>query len=93
MPITVDEFKKGVQPNKRNVQGRILAVLSENQQLAFSSKELEEITGARRESINQALRALEDKDLINRGLMIENKRLVMYASIKREEDDTLLDKS
>ncbi len=59
-------------------------MLAANPDQAFSSKELEDYVETRRESINQALRTLEDKRFILRGMIEENKRLVTYANITEE---------
>ncbi len=82
LPIPSDRFKReGKPPQRREVQKTILKWLEANPDQAFSSKELEDIVETRRESINQALRTLEDKELILRGMIEENRRLVTYANI------------
>ena len=85
MPISEKDFnEKGRSPKKRRIQERIIEVLSKNPNHAFSSIELEEICKARRESINQALRSLEQKGKIKRGTIYNevSKRNVMYAQIQ-----------
>lgn len=87
MPISSDEFyEKGTKPKQRRVQSAIVKVLRANDKLAFSSAELSELVGTRRESVNQALRALEARGKIIRGYVRRNKRDVVFAKIKSEEE-------
>ncbi len=85
MPISSKEFEeKGMVPKQRRVQEAIEKILASNPDKAFSSEELEELVQTRRESINQAIRALERKQKVIRGLIEQNKRRVMYVKIKPE---------
>lgn len=82
MPIGKDAFDEdGREPKKKVIQGNILKILKKNPSVAISSKEFENILNARRQSINQALRALERKGRIKRGLVKEGKRYIAYARL------------
>lgn len=93
MTITAERFKnEGRDSQKRRpLQKNILRLLQANPDQAISSKELENGFNTRRQSIHQALRALEEKGLIKRGLVKEGNRLVIYATItekgKAAKDD------
>ena len=61
-----------------------MRVLHANPTLALSSKELEQILKVRRQGIHQALRALEQKGLIERGMIEGEKRKTHYATITKK---------
>ena len=83
MPIGKQAFDEdGKEPTKKVIQSNILKILRKNPDVAISSKEFENILNVRRQSINQALRALERKGKIKRGLVKEGKRYVVYARLE-----------
>lgn len=81
MPIKKEDFEEGTEPSKKVIQENILKILKKNPKVAISSKEFENILNVRRQSINQALRALERKGKIIRGLIKEGKRYIVYARL------------
>lgn len=83
MPIEVEKFEEGEKPKKKVIQKNILLILKRNTSLAISSREFENILNVRRQNINQALRALERKGLIKRGLIKEGSRSVIYANLTK----------
>ena len=90
MPIGKEAFEEdGKEPKKKVVQSNILKVLKKNPGVAISTKEFENILNVRRQCINQALRALERKGKIKRGLVKEGKRYVIYARLAIIEDDAI----
>ena len=86
MPINIGKFSsEGEEPKREFIQENILRILRANPDNAFSSIELEDMLDTRRQSINQALRALDSKGLIDRKFVEENKRNVCYAKLRKEE--------
>lgn len=83
MPITVGKFQRGDIPSRTNIQDNILLVLKENSNTAFSSIELENMFNVRRQAINQALRALDKKGLVERKFIKIGSRNVAHAIIKK----------
>jgi len=89
MPIDIKKFEStGEVPKREYVQENILRILGANPDKAFSSVELENALDTRRQSINQALRALEAQGKIKRGFVEQNKRNVCFAKIVIQEQDT-----
>jgi len=102
LTVSVERFKnEGYEVQKRKpLQKNILKLLRANPDQAISSKEMENGFNVRRQSIHQALRALEEKGLIERGLVLEGKRRIIYATITEkgrtsndfdEDDETQCD--
>ena len=90
MTITAELFKNEgrEQTKRRPLQKNILLLLRANPDKAISSKEFENGFNVRRQSVHQALRALEEKGLIERGLIQEGKRHVVYATITEKGKTT-----
>jgi len=87
MPISLGKFNtEGEKPKREFVQENIYRVLLANPDKAFSSIELEDMLDTRRQSINQSLRALESRGLIDRKFVEENRRNVCYAKLKKKEE-------
>jgi len=87
MPLDIKEFEqKGETPKREYIQENILRILEANPEQAFSSVELENALDTRRQSINQALRALEAKGLTKRGFVEQNKRQVCFVRLSTEEE-------
>lgn len=85
MPISSKKFEKfGKDMKRRKVQINVLMVLDANQGKALSSKELGAVLRVRRQGIHQALRALESRGLIERGMVEEKPRSIYYAVITEE---------
>jgi Fic family protein len=82
MPIPITQWNDGTEPKRKKLQVNILKILEANPDKALSSIDFENIFNTRRQSINQALRALEAKGKITRGFVKENQRYVCYAAIK-----------
>jgi predicted transcriptional regulator len=82
MPITKDSFAEGATPRRKKLQVNVMKVLQKNPQVAISSIEFERILNARRQAINQALRALEQKGMVERAYIKEGPRSVTYVTIK-----------
>ena len=88
MSIDIGKFKQdGKEPGRDVVKENILRILRANVELAFSSKELESMIDARRQTIHQSLRSLESEGLITRRFVEENKRQVCYAKYNKEVND------
>jgi len=89
MPIDMEKFKSdGETPKREYIQENIIRILETNPTQAFSSVELENALDTRRQSVNQALRALEARGLIKRGFVEQNKRLVCFARLTTQEERT-----
>lgn len=58
-----------------------MLILKENPEWAISSKDLCEILEATPQTVNQALRSLEDKGLIERGLIRDENSGQMVAHV------------
>jgi DNA-binding MarR family transcriptional regulator len=84
MPIALSEFSEGEVPKKKIIQKNVVRILQRNPQMAISSREFENILNIRRQGVNQALRALERKGLIKRGMIKEGSRSVVYASLTKK---------
>lgn len=88
MPIKIEAFEEdGKEPKKKVIQVNILKILQRNPGVAISSIEFENILNVRRQSINQAMRALERKGKIKRGLVKEGKRYIAYARLDVTKND------
>jgi len=81
MPIEMEDFVEGELPKKKIIQKNILLILKRNRKVAISTREFEGILNTRRQNVNQALRALERKGLIKRGVIKEGSRSVIYAGL------------
>lgn len=82
MPISIGKFAdEGKDITRRFIQENIMRILDENPEIAVSSKELGEILEATPQTINQALRSLEDQSRIVRGLIQDEQsgQMVAYA--------------
>lgn len=83
MPIEMEKFEEGEKPKKKIIQKNIVHILKRNKALAISSREFENILNVRRQNVNQAFRALERKGLIERGLIKEGSRSVVYVRLTK----------
>jgi len=95
MPIRMEQFKsEGSKPKHEFVQENIIRILEANPEKAFSAIELENALDTRRQSIHQALRALEAKGKVKRGFIEQNRRQVVYVRLTTEEErnGTILEK-
>jgi DNA-binding MarR family transcriptional regulator len=88
MPIALSEFSEGEVPKKKIIQKNVIRVLQRNPLVAISSREFENILNIRRQGVNQALRALERKGLVKRGMIKEGSRSVVYASLTKKGEST-----
>ena len=80
MPISSEKFvEEGKDISRRFIQENIMRILAENPEIAVSSKELGEILEATPQTINQALRSLEDQHRIIRGLIQDEQSGQMVA--------------
>lgn len=87
MPIDKHTFEGGVAPKRKKLQINIVKILQKNPQVAISSIEFENILNTRRQAINQALRSLEGKRIIERGYVKDGSRHVTYVRIKEKYID------
>jgi len=83
MPIEMEKFEGGDKPKRKIIQKNIVLILRKNLTSAISAREFENILNVRRQNVNQALRALERKGLIKRGIIKEGSRSVIYASLTK----------
>jgi len=66
MPVSIEKMEReGESVKSRDVQGKILEIVKLNDGDWISSKQIEEVTGFRRQSINQAIRSLVDKNEVD----------------------------
>lgn len=83
MPIEMNEFEGGDKPKRKIIQRNIVRILKKNLTSAISAREFENILNVRRQNVNQALRALERKGYVKRGIIKEGSRSVVYASLTK----------
>lgn len=66
MPVSIKKMEKeGESVKTRDVQGKILEIAKLNKDVWISSKQIDEVTEFRRQSINQAIRSLVDKNEVD----------------------------
>ena len=84
MPINKESFNEGATPHRKKLQVNVMKILQKNPTVAISSIEFERILNARRQAINQALRALEQKGMVERAYIKDGPRNVTYVTIRDE---------
>jgi predicted transcriptional regulator len=84
MPIDMSKFSEGAAPKRKKLQINIMKILQKNPDKAVSSVDFERILNARRQAINQALRSLENKGMVERAYIKDGARNVTFVTIRVE---------